>query len=68
MTIAFNVFYPADWPREISQLASYGEEEIEILVKRFERVLPSECSLVKLLEKIEQSSKQFESIKKRICR
>ena len=50
VTIAFNVLYPADWPREIRYLSSYGEEEIEISVKRLERVLPSECSLVKVLE------------------
>lgn len=31
-------------------MSSYGEEEIEI--KRLERVLPSECSLVKVLEEL----------------
>ena len=50
VTTAFTVFDPADWPQEISQLASFGEQEVELLVKHFNNVLPTECSLVKVLE------------------
>ena len=52
LIVVFNVFYPTDWPRYIyiyiiyiTQLASYGEQEVELLANHFKRVLPSWCSI-----------------------
>ena len=47
MTIAFNVFVQLIG-QEKSR--SHEEEELEMLVKQFERVLHLECSLVKVME------------------
>ena len=44
------MFYPNDWPGNISQLASYGEQQIKLLINHFKRVLPSECSIEIVLE------------------